>query len=384
MPTVSAPGVSSGALAIAGHARADSERYGHLRLLAALVCWLAGAQLATAQEEQIETPPLGGSPFRVIGFADFDYDNTDLRGKEGFSLGQAVAHVIAPIGERLNLFSEVSLTAHDTEYSIEIERLIIKHDFSSRNSLSAGRYHTPIGYWNTAFHHGAWLQTTISRPESVKFGSQLIPIHFVGMLFEGQFSGEHSGLGYNVGAGNGRHANIARAGDAGDINGKRAWVASVFYKPPSIKGLDAGIGAYSDRVSPLVGPEVDERIYSAYFALERETPEFIAEYTHSDHELTSGAGPSGGADSFYAQFAYRLRGNMERFKPYVRAERIEVDAEDPLLAPLSLNYKGVTAGVRFDVRPYASLKFEYRNEEFADMGRENSVLVQLSIVLARD
>ena len=75
---------------------------------------------------------------------------------------------------------------------------------------------------------------------------------------------------------------------------------------------------------------------------------------------------------------------MERFKPYVRAERIEVDAEDPLLAPLSLNYKGVTAGVRFDVRPYASLKFEYRNEEFADMGRENSVLVQLSIVLARD
>ena len=284
----------------------------------------------------------------------------------------------------MNFFSEVSLTAHDNQYSIEIERLIVKYDFSSRNTLSAGRYHTPIGYWNTAFHHGAWLQTTIGRPESVKFGSQLVPIHFVGLQFEGQFPGAHSGLGYNVGIGNGRHANIARAGDNGDINGNRAWVASVFYKPTSIRGLNAGIGAYSDRVSPPASPEFDEKIYSAYFALERETPEFIAEYIHSDHELTVGPGPSGGADSLYAQFAYRLRGNLQRFKPYVRAERVDVDADDPLLAPLNLDYKGVTAGVRFDVRPYASLKFEYRNEEFANMGRDNSILVQLSVVLARD
>ena len=39
-------------------------------------------------------------------------------------------------------------------------------DKSDRLKVSFGRYHTPINYWNTAFHHGQWLQTTISRPDA--------------------------------------------------------------------------------------------------------------------------------------------------------------------------------------------------------------------------
>jgi hypothetical protein len=30
----------------------------------------------------------------------------------------------------------------------------------------AGRFHSPYGYWNTAFHHGAQLQTSLLRPGS--------------------------------------------------------------------------------------------------------------------------------------------------------------------------------------------------------------------------
>jgi hypothetical protein len=351
------------------------------------LCLSIGAGQAAAQQDQTavtQTAVPAESPFTVIGFADVDYDSTDARGKEGFSLGQAVAHVIAPLGERLNLFSEISLTAHDSGYSVEVERLILKYDFSNRYTLSAGRYHTPIGYWNTAFHHGAWLQTTAGRPESVKFGSRFVPIHFVGLLFEGEFPGENLDLGYNVGIGNGRHANIARAGDAGDINGDRAWTASVFYKPTSINGLKAGLGAYSDRVTPPGALEFDERIYSAYFALERETPEVIAEYIRSEHDVRGGPGGSGAADSFYIQVAYRLGGDLQRFKPYFRAEQVDVSDDDPLLSGLNLDYEGVIAGVRFDFTPFAALKFEYHNEEFGNMGRDDAVLVQLSVVLARN
>ena len=339
------------------------------------------ASPAWAQHEI--TASIQDPPFRILGFADVDYDSTDLRGKEGFSLGQAVAHVIAPLGDRLNLFGEVSATAHDSEYTIEIERLIVRYDFSDQGMLSAGRYHTPIGYWNTAYHHGAWLQTTIGRPESVKFGSQLVPIHFVGLLFEGKLPSGGSKFAYDLGVGNGRHENIARAGDAGDINSEEAWTASAYFKPGS--GVQAGLGVYSDRVSPTGGAQIDESIYSAYFALERETPEVIAEYIRSEHDALTAPGGSGSADSFYVQVAYRLRGKAERLKPYLRAEQVDVDAADPLLGGLGLDYDGVLAGLRFDFAPQAALKFEYRDEEFANSGRrESSFLVQLAVVLAGD
>ena len=350
------------------------------------LCLSIGVEEAAAQQNQTPVPQTvvpTQQPFTILGFADVDYDSTDSRGKQGFSLGQAVAHVIAPLGQRLNLFSEISLTPHDSGYSIEVERLIIKYDFSNRNTLSAGRYHTPIGYWNTAFHHGTWLQTTVGRPESVKFGSLLVPIHFVGLQFEGKFGGENPNFGYNVGLGNGRHADIARAGDAGDINGNRAWTASVFYQPTWINGLKAGLGAYSDRVTPPGTIEFDEKIYSAYFALERETPEVIAEYIRSEHDVRGGFG-SGSADSFYVQVAYRLGANLQRFKPYLRAERDNVGNDDPLLGGLNLDYEGVITGVRFDFTPFAALKFEYHNEKFGNRARDNTLLVQLSVVLARD
>jgi hypothetical protein len=59
---------------------------------------------------------------------------------------------------------------------------MVRYDFSDQFKISAGRFHTPIGYWNTAFHHGSWLQTSVARPEMIKFGSRFIPTHFVGLI----------------------------------------------------------------------------------------------------------------------------------------------------------------------------------------------------------
>lgn len=345
-----------------------------------LLACLLGANICAAQEPQSEAAQL---PFQVIGFADIDYISADSQTPDGFTIGQAVGHIAAPVAERLNLFGEFSATAHDSEYTIEVERLITRYDFNNDYSLSAGRYHTPIGYWNTAYHHGAWLQTSVGRPEVVRFGSPLVPIHFVGLLFEGDIPGSDHDVSYSVGVGNGRHSNIGRAGDAGDVNSQRAWQATLKFQPTAINGLDAGVGIYSDRVSPPAGVEVYEKIYSAYFALERETPEVIVEYLHSEHDAVAGQA-SGGMDAYYAQFAYRLNGRRQAFKPYVRVERTEIDAGDPLLSLLNQDYKGAIAGVRYDFASAAALKFEYRSEEFGNLGRDTSFRIQLSLVLARN
>ena len=319
---------------------------------------------------------------RVMGFGDFNYRVSELDGPEGFRMGQMVGHVIADIDDRLTFFSEVSLTGKDTGYSVEVERAMVRYDFGDELKISVGRFHTPIGYWNAAFHHGSWLQTSVARPEMIKFGSRFVPTHFVGVIAEGRLPTSRLGLGYKVGIGNGRGANIARPGDAGDVNGRRAFVARVQSRPISIVGLEVGATFYSDRLLAPDGNEANERIYSLHAALERGAPEFIAEYAHVSHDPVTGPGDFPGSDAYYIQFGYRLSESYWSLKPYVRIEQVVVPAAAYVFGPLGLNYDGVVAGVRYDPGVYLALRLEYRYEQFEGLDPTHSVYAQASFVLA--
>jgi hypothetical protein len=350
---------------------------------AALVCAFA-ANPSRAQLGPERSGTDGSEPeFNLMGFGDISYISKEGSDTDGFAIGQAVAHLSASLGHSFGVFGEFSMTARNSEYSAEVERFIVKYEFSDLLKFSAGRYHTPIGYWNSAFHHGAWLQTTTSRPEMVKFGSRIVPIHFVGALLEGHLPRNALGLSYMAGIGNGRHADIARAGDAGDINGDSAWMFQINTSPSKYYGLKAGVGYYQDVVSPTGQPDVDEQTVSAYIAWAKEAPEVIIEYLYSTHDLASDSAISGNVEAWYAQFAWRLPGKRKEWKPYVRYERNRIDDSDPLLGGQGLDYDGGIFGVRWDFNPFAALKGEYRNEEFAGGGRENNFRLQVSFVLTK-
>jgi hypothetical protein len=345
---------------------------------------LVSARKATAQNyDEILSSASSGPEFMVMGFGDISYVSRDGTDQDGFVIGQAVGHLAASLGHSLNVFAEVSATGKDSEYVFEVERLIAKYEFSDLLKLSAGRYHTPMGYWNSAFHHGAWLQTTTSRPEMVKFGSKLLPIHFVGVLLEGNLHSNKLGLSYSAGFGNGRHANIARAGDAGDINGDKAWMVQLQMAPDGLYGLKAGLGFYSDEVSPTDRPDIKESTVSGFLAWTRESPEIIVEFLHSSHEYLFDSSVSGDVNAWYAQFAYRLKDDLSAWKPYARYEDTDVDDSDPLLFDQGLDYQAGILGVRWDFNPYAALKAEYRSEEYDNGGRENNFRLQLSFVLSK-
>src|SRR6266852_5773520 len=199
----------------------------------------AGAEAATETTTQaaVTTPPAAPAPaafredhagmgeirdterhypsLQIRGFGDVDFSATDQKGSvSGFNLGQFVLHFASPLSEKVSYFGEVSFTAQPTGYDLSVERTIIRYDYNDYFKLSFGKYHTPIGYWNAAFHHGAWLQTTIARPEMIKFGGTFIPVHFVGFLAEGNIPSGGAGLSYNFGVGNGRGDIISRPGDA--------------------------------------------------------------------------------------------------------------------------------------------------------------------------
>jgi hypothetical protein len=311
------------------------------------------------------------------GFGDVDFSAMDEKGtKSGFTMGQFILHISSPISEKVAVFGETSFTAQAlpqaNAYNVDVERLLIRYDYNDFFKLSFGRYHTPINYWNTAFHHGLWLQTTIARPEMIRFGGRFQPVHFLGMLAEGNIPSGPFGLGYNAGLGNGRSGNIARAGDSGDVNNNRAWVVSLFSRPGALNGLQVGGAAYGDLITPspaLTGvPQFRELITSAHIVWTKETPEFLAEFAHVRHRniLTQNDFNSSAA---YVQVAYRLPGEASKWKPYFRYEWSNINPSDPLFTVSSqpaapvMDLTGSTVGIRYDITSLAAFKGEYRHTE---------------------
>jgi hypothetical protein len=343
----------------------------------------SGTARASAIRDALDRAPIVHAPVvHVMVFGDATYLGTNREVPSGFLIGQAVGHLVAALTERLAYFGEFTATAQSNTYTLEVERSILRYDVADELKLSGGRYHTPIGYWNTAFHHGTWLQTSVSRPEMVKFGSQFIPVHFVGAMAEGSLpTAGDLGLGYMAGVGNGRGSILARGGDAGDANGSRAWTASLSARPASLYGLQIGGGYYSDRVTPPTGPSATEGIASAYLAWQHESPELIAEYAQVRHRPVDGGLPTTSNHGYYAQIAYRLPGSASQWKPYLRGERVTTSFDDVIFAPLMLGYEGALGGVRYDFAPYAALKGELRRERFQGRGWSTSMYLNVSFTI---
>ena len=345
------------------------------------------AQSARTDQTSREAPATEYPAFHLSGFGDVAFSaQNKSEGPRGFSEGQFVLHFASALSPRVNFFGELSLTPRAdagigtppaTGFNAEVERVIIRFDRNDQLKVSFGRYHTPVNWWNTAFHHGQWLQTTISRPEMVQFGGKFIPIHFVGALAEGAFPTAGWNLNYQAGIGNGRGNVISRAGDAGDNNARPAWLLNFFVRPDRAFGLQVGGSLYFDRISVAGRPEFSERITAAHAVWQREDPEVIAEIVDVRHQELGGL-PTASSLAYYIQTAYRLPSFGRLWKPYYRFEHIDIDATDPVFAGVP-NLDGSTVGVRYDISTYAAIKSEVRaRRRVSDQPRTNGWFLQIS------
>jgi len=360
-------------------------------------------QAAQAAHAGHDTAPLpeGAQPvypsLKLAGFSDFNFSATDLHGASGgfgaqtllgphsgFQEGQFTLHLSSALSQKVSVFGEISMTARAdagtgtppaSGFNAEVERLIVRYDLNDYFKISFGRYHTPINYWNTAFHHGQWLQTTASRPEMTQFGGSFIPVHFIGTLVEGAAPAGGLNLNYNFGLGNGRGQVISRGGDIGDINNNRAWLVNAFIKPDKLYGLQIGGSVYRDLINPLTGTPAREWIQSGHVVWQKETPEVIAEFANVTHQpVTGGASNS---QAFYIQTGYRLPWAQKQWKPYYRFEYIHVPLADAIFKAVP-SFMGSTVGLRYDITTFAAFKFEYRNYQRRDLPSINGAFLQTS------
>ncbi len=323
-----------------------------LRVAAAWVA-LCAAPLAA------QVAPQTGPSKQGFLFGDVVYAETDLPTGDGFHLGQIVGHASATLSERVLFFGEVSLSFRGSSYLVNVERAILRYDFSDALKLSLGRYHTPISFWNTAYHHGLWLQGSVARPEPVRFGTAFIPVHFVGVMAEGRIPS--SPVDYAAGVGNGRSASGVGAQDGGDANTNRAVIASASVRPTGLPGFRVGGGLYFDRIPDGGTGETDERIASGHVVWERGSLDLVAEYIDVSHEPAAG-GATSGSSAYYVHAGVRLPGAWRAVMPYARWEDMDIASTDPVFGGVLPDYEAIVAGVRYDLDAPAAIKFEYRRE----------------------
>ncbi len=244
---------------------------------------------------------------------------------------------------------------------VEVERLWMKY---ARHgwSIIAGRVHTDLGFWNAAYHHGAWSQPTIGRPIGISFEDQggILPSHWVGVTGEYARKVGTMGLRLSLGVGNGRGAGVEDVQIENDTNRNKAVFASLAVVPAD--NFELGIAGVYDRIAADdtvrdTPYSIGETIGSGYAVYSADKLMALVEAHVVVHTLPAQRFVN--ADAF-ALVAYHLRAN---WTPYLRTEYGKAAATDPVFSPRGQTRSSFVeslAGLRFDLSEWSAVKLEYR------------------------
>src|SRR4051812_33700853 len=177
-------------------------------LAVAVLAWLTPLT-ASAQTMDHDSAP-GTHPEVVVhAFGSVDWASAGEPGEpNSFGLGQLALFMTSAINDRVSVLAEIVLeaSAANTQVTTDLERLQLTYRLNDHLNLSAGRYHTGIGFYNAAFHHGSYFETPIGRPRVFAFGDEggVLPVHEVGLSARGIVPKTGSALHYVAEVGNGR------------------------------------------------------------------------------------------------------------------------------------------------------------------------------------
>jgi len=239
-----------------------------------------------------------------------------------------------------------------------------------------GRFHNPVGYWNTRHHHGAYLQTSISRPSLARYEEHggILPMHQAGLLLEGMFERGDSGLGYSLALANGpEYTGRLEPWDVLNPSAGEQDVSitlNFFQEIASGRhGLFANYSKIPSTIAPIV--EIKQRIAGGYLDWEFERWTWHASVFYVDNDLVQKSGSE--KDSFfnaYVQGEYRM---SEQFRLFGRIEGT-AGGEDDAYLELFPNFieDRVLAGIRFDFASHNALKLEFsanrtQREDFGEL-----------------
>lgn len=275
----------------------------------------------------------------------------------------------------------------------ELERLQVGWAPDDDWMIWAGRYHRPYSYWNTRFHHGQYLQTSIDRPalEEWEDDRGFLPSHATGLLLEWNGTDKAGGgLQIAVAAGAGPQfdnqlepLDLLSPEKGHDLGGD----LHIAYLPDALGedqiGISFGATRIDSKESRLNDPPlsyIDQATASAYTDWQIRRWRLISALVYIRNELNSVGGTSTD-QSFVAGYAQLQYEASDRWTLYTRRENRWGDRDNDYLKyfPESLSQASIL-GVRFDFFRHQALTFELaRNHSPSD--DYSQVRIQWSAVL---
>ena len=308
---------------------------------------------------------------RMRGFGDINLHGDNRKGDTtSFTLGQLNLFVTSDISERFKFLSEIIFEGgpdniygvtrgQNNTFSVDVERYLVEYSQSDYFKLAAGRWHTAIGYYNTAYHHSTWFQTAADRPFLFAFEDRggILPIHSVGISASGLIPSGRLGLHYVAEAGNGRASRSALTQEPVqnviDDQNHKAYNLALFARPEVVPGLQVGFSAYRDLLSPINLPRIDETILAAHAVFVRPSFEWLNEALVVRH-APFGSARAFRTPGFYTQVSKKFRS----YRPYFRYQYVNASNAEPVFPDIKLR-QGPSVGVRFDASESVALKLQY-------------------------
>jgi hypothetical protein len=315
------------------------------------------------------------------GFADVGFTAAGAAHATGAKIGALDFYLTPRFTDRIKGLFELNFECcSDGAIGTDLERMQIGYTASDWMTVWAGRFHTPFGYWNTAFHHGAQLQTTIKRPQFLDFEDSggILPVHTVGFWGTGSVKTSSGRLGYDLYVGNSPTIKLGDPAVAGTgtldpglagAGGRGATIgANLHYGfRGSLEGLTVGAHALRSKVvDSATTPDTTRlNMFGLWFAYVEDSWEVLGEqYNFRDEDLSGTTGRHS-SSAGYAQVGRQFGA----WTPYTRFELASLDLADAYFAQQKTgrSYKRVVAGLRFDLSPRTALKLEAQHTWNTDL-----------------
>ncbi|MSQ47336.1 MAG: hypothetical protein EXR78_02940 [Deltaproteobacteria bacterium] len=302
---------------------------------------------------------LGTPALQLRGYGDVQYHLSDRRGeKSAFALGQLDLFITSQLSDDVSVLSELVLEGgDDNTFGFEIERLLLQYAPSDYLNIGVGRYHTAIGYYNTAYHHGTWFQTATGRPFLFAFEDEdgILPIHNVGVTATGRVPSGKLGLHYIAEVGNGRPYSPGeeQVGNITDNNNGKAVNFGLFARPDWVPGFQTGVSVYRDRLTPKGLRSIGQTIFAGHAVYQTPAFEWLNE------ELVIRHDPRRQSSVHTAGFYTQLSQQFGKFRPYFRYQYLNAPGSDPLFGQDVGRRHGPTLGLRYELTDFAALKIQY-------------------------
>ena len=319
-----------------------------------------------------------GSSTQLKGFVDVDYRSrsADDAQRAGFSLGQFDLYLTSRLTDRIGFVGETVFEYEDAtgEFVVDVERVIVQFAMSEHFRFQAGKMHTPIGYWNNAYHHGMAMQPTIERPTVVRFEDDggSLPVHTVGAQLSGRdLTPLHLGFDAMVGNGLGNHA----AADSRNT----AQAVTLGVHSQVTPNLRIGASAYHDRLAAgsddkLGGTLADpmtQLIAGGFVSYFGDRAELVLE-GHQVSDRTAGL-----TARSPGWFAYAGVRNRTPLVPYYVHDELRLSPADPYFAASKSRQDAL--GLRYEWAATAVSKLELRNVRRTDGTHAGEVAAQVAV-----